>query len=201
MPWLAELAHGVLQLVDPDAEQRIVSRLLVVQCAQFRRHEIRRGQRLTPDANTARDLDAHGTHEVAAPAFRAGVEQQLLPVAQVLRGDLAHEQAIEPAHGRQLATVHAAHQVHLVDRRVLRFMRRFEEMTGLGAHAAVDAGLQFHGRARIEIREDHFLGARHLLLGGQFEEVACVRQFVDPLFERVDRIDALIELMRALPGG
>ncbi len=114
------------------------------------------------------DIDAHGADQAAAAAHVAAVEQQMLPMLQLIRRHLAlqPEQLEQRSERARLALVGLLEGLHLPDRRVLRILGGDVEMTGVRADAAVNAGLEPKGAERADFLRKALHGAGHPSLRG-----------------------------------
>ena len=126
----------------------------------------------------AGDVDAHRADERAAPAHRARVVQQLLPLAKFIRADLF------PLPGFR-------ERLELPDGRVLRIVAGRVEVARLGAMAAADARLEIGG-----------IGARHVAREGLHRvlyalRVRCVALLVVEVGSVLERL--LNHLTRDVP--
>src|SRR6185312_7902660 len=103
-PTRAQLLYDLYELLLIDPEQGVLSHLLVLHGTQLRRRRTSRSQRLARNRDGLGDVNAHGTHQIAAPALRARGESQLCPFVQLLCRDLAQKELVQPPDRRQLAT-------------------------------------------------------------------------------------------------
>ena len=67
---------------------------------------------------------------------------QLLPLLELSECQVACKQPVKQTQRGELAPINLAQELELVDRGVAALARAFVEMTGLGTHPAVQAGLQ-----------------------------------------------------------
>src|ERR1022692_1457509 len=150
-------------------------------------------------------VDPHRTDQAATTAHIATVEQQVLPLPQLVRRDLTLQTQQPEQRGEcaRLALVSLLERFHLPDRCVLRILGRNIEMTGVSANAAMDAGLESESAERTNLsrKAGHGAGnaclATALLCGcetgahnarGGAHEVAPLRASMAPLMARDGKI-------------
>jgi hypothetical protein len=150
-------------------------------------------------------IDAHRTDQAAAAAHVAAVEQQVLPLRQLISGDFAlqPQQPEQRGEGARFALVGLLEGLDLPDRGVLRILGGDIEMTGIRADAAVDAGFEPKGaqRAGLARKAAHRAGDLGLVAAllrrrkigadtdrGAAHEVAPLRARIAPLMARDGKI-------------
>ena len=148
-----------------------------------------------------RHVDTHRANQAATTTHIAAVEQQMLPMLQLIRGDLALQtkQFVERREGARLALVGLLERLNLPDWCVLRIFGRNVEMTGVSTNTAVNAGLEPEGTERTDFLCEAAHGAgnaslrssslRRREIGGEYarviaHEVAPLRASRAPLMAR-----------------
>src|SRR5574340_1136268 len=115
-------------------------------------HMARHRHALAELADHVDDVVAHRTDQRAAPAQGAAVVDQFLPLVELrIRHRLRQaEHLLQPAEQRVFLLVDAAQWLNLVDRRVLGIAGLRVEQAGLGAQAAMHAGIEIAGDRRVD---------------------------------------------------
>ena len=176
----------VLELVRRDAE-RAAGLGGALRClVKLVRDQARLEHAVPRHRDEAGDVDTHRADERAAAADRAAVVQQVLPFLELLDRHrlLEAEQPVEERERSRFPLVGLLEQLDLPDRRIPGIVRAHVEVTGIGAHAAMQATVQVGGRLRIEVLHEMM----HRLLDALFRAhvtlnvVANLRRLVSQSF-------------------
>src|SRR5678815_980625 len=93
---------------------------------------------------------------------------------------------MDEAEGTELAPVHLAQELELVDRGVTALAGALVEVAGLGTHPAVQARLQIERDLRVGLLNEHALGARDALGLRQLDGRSGAREPRDALRQSVE---------------
>ncbi len=148
-----QLFECLAQFVDAGAQHRTGARLLGIKRAQLRRSETRGGECLTRDVHTAREMHTDRADHVAASALRAGIEHQLLPLLELGETQVARQQLMDQPQRTELAPIDLAQELQLVDWSVAALARALVKVARLGAHSAMQAGLEVKGHTGVGLLE------------------------------------------------
>jgi len=160
-PLGAKMLQRLFELLHAGPEHGAPAALFLFHGSEIVGDQAGIGQRVSADGDQAGDIDTHGADEGATATGGAGIEDQFLGLQEIIDGDVAREEAIEPAKRPDLPSVDAASQFELLRRGVFRVSRSATEMTGLGAEPTVHAGFQITGLLRLDALVEHLLGQRH----------------------------------------
>ncbi|MPL88730.1 hypothetical protein SDC9_34757 [bioreactor metagenome] len=185
--------HAEAEQILVGAEDGAVGLLPFLHEAQLVRHQPRRSQRRAVQRHHVGDVDPRRTDQVAPPAHRAGIIDQLLLRAQIVGGDVLHDEFLQPAQRRYLAVIDPLHQVELVHRRIFRVLRAKVELAGLGTGAAMHAGVELGGEIRVDALQEDPLRRRDALLVGHVDRGAG--QVLQARGHAVEHGEGFVELL------